>query len=149
MLYFQPHPTLLRLPPSLPFLRPPSLLPPPSFTFHPSLFLPSTREEVTEIMKDMQDGAFLVRDAARVAGHYTLTLRSAAVPFICTCTLYMLALPYLAYITVDSNPADWAALAAQLAEHWTSNPVVTGSNPIRGSLVFFSLSAFGLCLRIG
>ena len=26
------------------------------------------------------------------------------------------------------NPASWAALVAQLAEHWTSNPVVTGSN---------------------
>ena len=37
-----------------------------------------------------------------------------------------LALPYLAYITVDLNPADWAASVAQLAEHWTSNPVVTG-----------------------
>ena len=57
-----------------------------------------------------------------------------------------LALPYLAYITVDLNPADWAALVAQLAEHWTSNPVVTGSNPVRGSSVFFSLSAFGLYL---
>ncbi len=52
-------------------------------------------------------------------------------------TLYMLALPYLAYITVDLNPADWAASVAQLAEHWTSNSVVTGSNPIRGSSVFF------------
>ena len=64
------------------------------------------------------------------------------------CTLYMLALPYLAYITVDLNLADWAASVAQLAEHWTSNPVVTGSNPVRGSSVFmfFSLSAFGLCL---
>ena len=62
------------------------------------------------------------------------------------CTLYMLALPYLAYITVDLNPADWAASVAQLAEHWTSNPVVTGSNPIRGSSVFFPLSAFRLCL---
>ena len=64
------------------------------------------------------------------------------------CKLYMLAfaLPYLAYITVNLNPADWAALVAQLAEHWTSNPVVMGSNPVRGSSVFFSLSAFGLCL---
>ena len=58
----------------------------------------------------------------------------------------MLALPYLAYITVDLNPANWAASVAQLAEHWTSNPVVTGSNPIQGSSVLFSLSAFGLCL---
>ena len=47
---------------------------------------------------------------------------------------------------VDLNPADWAASVAQLAEYWTSNPVVTGSNPVRGSSVFFSLSAFGLCL---
>ena len=31
----------------------------------------------------------------------------------------------------------WAASVAQLAEHWTSNPVVTGSNPVRGSSVFF------------
>ena len=49
----------------------------------------------------------------------------------------MLALPYLAYITIDLSPADWAALVAQLAEHWTSNLVVTGSNPVRGSSVFF------------
>ena len=51
----------------------------------------------------------------------------------------MLALPYmyLAYITVDLNPANWAASVAQLAEHWTSNPVVTGLNPVRGSSVFF------------
>ena len=27
----------------------------------------------------------------------------------------------------------------QLAEHWTSNPVVTGSNPVRGSSVFFTV----------
>ena len=39
-------------------------------------------------------------------------------------------LPYLAYTTLDLNPADWAALVAQLAEHRTSNPVVTGSNPV-------------------
>ena len=57
-----------------------------------------------------------------------------------------LALPYLAYITVDLNPADWAASVAQLAEHWTSNPVVMGSNPIQGSSVLFSLSVFGLYL---
>ena len=49
----------------------------------------------------------------------------------------MLALPYLANITIDLNPADWAASVAQLAEHWTSNPVVTGSNPVQGSSVFF------------
>ena len=56
-------------------------------------------------------------------------------------------LPYLAYITLDLNPASWAASVAQLAEHWTSNPVVTGSNPVRGSsVIIFSLSAFGLCL---
>ena len=53
----------------------------------------------------------------------------------------MLALPYLAYITVDLNPANWAALVAQLAEHWTSNPVVTGSN-LRQLSVFFTV-----CLR--
>ena len=58
----------------------------------------------------------------------------------------MFAVPYLAHITLDLNLADWAASAAQLAEHWTSNPVVTGSNPVRGSSVLFSLSAFGLCL---
>jgi len=29
-----------------------------------------------------------------------------------------LALPYLAYISVDLNPANWAASVAQLAEHW-------------------------------
>ena len=44
--------------------------------------------------------------------------------------LIYLALPYLAYITVDLNLANWAASVAQLAEHWTSNPVVTGLNPI-------------------
>ena len=43
----------------------------------------------------------------------------------------------------DLNPADWAASVAQLAEHWTSNPVVTGLNPVRGSSVFF----FTVCLR--
>ena len=48
--------------------------------------------------------------------------------------------------TVDLNPANWAASVAQLAEYWTSNPVVTGSNPVRGSSVLFSLSAFRLCL---
>ena len=60
-----------------------------------------------------------------------------------TCFLVCLTLP-----TLDLNPASWAASVAQLAEHWTSNPVVTGSNPVRGSSVFFSLSAFGLCLTL-
>ena len=35
----------------------------------------------------------------------------------------------------------------QLAEHWTSNPVVTGSIPSEAAQ-FFSLSAFGLCLTL-
>ena len=65
------------------------------------------------------------------------------------CTVYAFpCLPYLAYITLDLNPASWATSVAQLAEHWTSNPVVTGSNPVRGSSVIFSLSAFGLCLAL-
>ena len=38
-----------------------------------------SREDVTEIMKDMHDGAYLVRDAARVPGYYTLTLRKSGV----------------------------------------------------------------------
>ena len=67
----------------------------------------------------------------------------------CICvSLFALRVSFLAYITLDLNPASWAALVAQLAEHWTSNPVVTGSNPVRGSSVFFSLSAFGLCLAL-
>ena len=61
----------------------------------------------------------------------------------CIC-LPCLALPCLYYRRL--NPADWAASVAQLAEHWTSNPVVMGSNPVQGSSVFFSLSAFGLYL---
>ena len=55
----------------------------------------------------------------------------------------LLALLYLAYTTVDLNPASWAASVAQLAEHWTSNLVVMGSNPVQGSSVFF----FTVCLR--
>lgn len=37
------------------------------------------REDVTNIMKDMPDGSFLVRDAARVPGYYTLILRKSGV----------------------------------------------------------------------
>ena len=40
------------------------------------------------------------------------------------------------HVFLDLNPANWAASVAQLAEHWT-NPVVTGSNPVRGSSVLF------------
>ena len=49
----------------------------------------------------------------------------------------MLPLPYLAYITVEFNLVDWAALVAQLAEHWTNNPVVMGSNPSEAAQCFF------------
>ena len=37
--------------------------------------LPLSREDVTYHMKDAPEGSFLVRDAARVAGYYTLTLK--------------------------------------------------------------------------
>ena len=57
---------------------------------------------------------------------------------------YLLALPpYLAYTTVDLNPANWVASVAQLAEHWISNLVVMGLNHVRSSSVFF----FTVCLR--
>ena len=62
--------------------------------------------------------------------------------------MYIPCFPYLAYFTTDLNPASWAALIAQFTEHWTSNPVVMSSNPVRGSSVYFSLSAFGLCLKL-
>ena len=63
--------------------------------------------------------------------------------YVFPCLLYVFpCLPYLAYITLDLNPASWAASVAQLAEHWTSNPVVTGSHPVRGSSFFFTV-----CLR--
>ena len=78
------------------------------------------------------------------------SLSSCTVCYQAGCTVYAFpclpyvfpCLPYLAYITLDLNPASWAASVAQLAEHWTSNPVVTGSNPVRGSSVFFTV-----CLR--
>lgn len=50
-----------------------------SYCYSLCLLLESCREDVTEIMKDMHDGAFLVRDAARVPGYYTLTLRKGGV----------------------------------------------------------------------
>ena len=51
------------------------------------------------------------------------------------CLLYVLpCLPYLAYITLDLNPASWAASVAQLTER---NPVLTSSNPVLGSSVLF------------
>ena len=49
----------------------------------------------------------------------------------------MLALPYLTYITVDLNPADWAASVAQLAEHWTSNSMVMVQIPSEAAQCFF------------
>ena len=55
---------------------------------------------------------------------------------------------YTLYIHVFIYMYIQAASVVQLAEHWTSNPVVTGSNPVRGSSVFFSLSAFRLCLTL-
>ena len=56
-----------------------------------------------------------------------------------------LALPYLAYITVDLNLADWAASVGQLAEHWTSNPVVTGfESRLRQLSVFFTVCLWTL-----
>ena len=52
--------------------------------------------------------------------------------------MHCLALPYLAYITIDLNPADWATSVAQLAEHWTSNPGGHGFKPRPRQLsVFF------------
>ena len=53
------------------------------------------------------------------------------------CLLYvhvLPCLPFLAYITLDLNPASWAASVAQLAER---NPVVSGANPVLGSSVLF------------
>ena len=60
----------------------------------------------------------------------------------CMCYIHSMYMYITCTCTLDLNPASWAASVAQLAEHWTSNPVVTGSNPVRGSSLFF----FTVCL---
>ena len=47
--------------------------------------------------------------------------------------------PYLAYITLVLNRASWTVLVAQLAEHWTSNPVVMDSIPSEAAQCFHCL----------
>ena len=70
--------------------------------------------------------------------------------WLCTCTYVKTSRPGHAnnsgpLVSASSLPPPLLlhASVAQLAEHWTSNPVVTGSNPVRGSSVFF----FTVCLR--
>ena len=69
---------------------------------------------------------------------YTCTNIHTCKCLACQLLIICLYVCILLFMTLDMP---W-----HMAEHWTSNPVVTGSNPIRGSSVFFSLSAFGLCL---